>query len=157
MPDELAQGFVSIIPDFTQFDALLQAKITAALAQIQATSTGAAGAASAATAPAALQQTLPGFAAIQASATGAANAVNQQLTPALKAVVPAANSAGGGVQAAGSEPDRPRRAGAGTGRRSRTGLVQHHHRWRGTSEIRSAAARLRSQQGEPLRVAPSAR
>lgn len=103
MPDFIAEGFVSIVPDFTTFDALLQAKITAALAQVQATQAAGAtaSAASTVTSGAAVQQALPGFAAIQTQATSAAQAVTQQLVPAVNSVAPAmknANTASSNLQ-----------------------------------------------------------
>lgn len=94
MPEFIADAFVNILPDFTAFDALLQAKITAALAQVQAQQTGAAAASAgttAASAAASIQQTLPGFVAIETQAKAAAQAVTQQLAPALNVTLPAAS------------------------------------------------------------------
>lgn len=93
MAEILGAGGIEIVPVFTQFDALLQAKVAASLAAVekQFATVGGAGAAG-------------GISTVTAEAGAAANVVNQKLTPALNGVTKglkdtekAAAGAGNGV------------------------------------------------------------
>lgn len=89
---EVARAFVTIIPEFTEFDRILQAKLTASLAAVEKQT--AAAAASATAAGAGGLGRAAAFKPLEDSAAGAAKTINGQMTPALNGVKNAAGQAG---------------------------------------------------------------